>query len=116
MAGTEPPSLVVFVLDQVSGRPACGAQLVLLRRDDEDVFTSVHLGTTGDDGCFVVSAEMARAPGRYRVEIQSGLHFSNLDTRPTFPGICIDFGWDGAEKLVLPVLMTPHGYTAYRGS
>ena len=109
--------LVLFVLDMETGRPArdIGASLFCLFGDHHEL---IHEGLTGPDGCLRTSVPaMDKKRGRpHRIIIQAAAHFGLRNKKPTFPEICIDFLWDRKEKLVLPVLITAHSYTVYRGS
>ena len=108
--------LVIFVLDTETGRPAeklatrvscllqSGAQTAFVRR------------LTAADGCarLEVGHDAGDAITGCRVELDTGAWFQSEEP-PTFPVTCVEFSWDGHGEMVLPVLVSKHGYTTYRG-
>ena len=109
--------LVIFVMDTERGKPAA----------DVDVTVSVAQAVgdpgeprsvrTGHDGCATLEISHAGGPAvtGCRVELATGAHFQAVGKSSTFPVTCIEFAWDGQGKMVLPVLVSAHGYTTYRG-
>jgi 5-hydroxyisourate hydrolase len=94
------------VLDTAKGRPAAGVR-VLLTREGLLVFD----GTTDGDGRARL-AERAE-PGTYRLTFDTGAY--NLDG--FFPEAVIVFRVENAEQHYhVPLLLSPFGYTTYRGS
>ena len=110
------PQLVMFVLDAELGKPVQGMQIQLLHMLDSATFETTTSGVTGADGCLRTRVSAAKLPGQFRAVYQPHEFHSRRPEQPTFPEICVDFGWQGSEDLVLPLLFTVHGYTVYRGS
>lgn len=110
------PQLVLFVLDVVDGRPVQGLNITVFRKQEDGALESILSGVTEADGCLRVNSGVACTPGLFRAEYQSQAHFTDRASEPTFPCICVEFAWDGAGTLVVPLLMSAHGYTVYRGS
>lgn len=105
------------VLDVAAGRPAPGVVVALARRNGE-VWAECGGGQTDADGrCRELLAADGVEQGLYRLTFQTGPYFA-CDQRPTlYPEVTITFevGGDG-ESYHIPLLLSPFGYTTYRGS
>ncbi len=101
--------ITTHVLDTSVGRPAAGVTVRLLR-DTAEVAT----GTTDDDGRWVAPPGAATAPGDYRLVFATGDYFSGASFHPQ---VVVDFTvTDPAQHHHVPLLLSPFGYTTYRGS
>ena len=98
--------ITTHVLDTAKGRPATGMRAVLLR-DDHLVFD----GVTDDDGRARLTEHAL--PGTYRLTFHTG----EYNPAGFFPEATIVFRIDqeGAHYHV-PLLLSPFGYSTYRGS
>ena len=95
--------VTTHVLDTAAGRPAAGIPVRLLR--DGDVLAT---GETDADGRVTELGPDELAPGDYRLE---------FDVRtPFLPRVVIDFTIADASHYHVPVLLSPFGFTTYRGS
>jgi len=107
-------SLSTHVLDTTHGTPAAGVALVL--RADKTVLFTAETGTDGRWRC-----PIDLAPGRYRLEFAVAAYFAakgvSLAQPPFFDSIGIDFALaqEGGHYHV-PLLVSPYGYSTYRGS
>jgi len=107
-------SLSTHVLDTTHGCPATGVALRLITEDG----TLLHVDTTNADGrC---PALPSVAPGRYRLEFAVADYFRGrgitLPDPPFLDVIAIDFGIAGSGHYHVPLLVSPYGYSTYRGS
>ncbi|HYC88230.1 MAG TPA: hydroxyisourate hydrolase [Thermoanaerobaculia bacterium] len=94
------------VLDTAKGRPAAGVRLLLLR-DEQLVFDGI---TDGDGRARL--AERAE-PGTYRLTFDTGAY----NPGGFFPEATIVFRIENAEQHYhVPLLLSPFGYSTYRGS
>ncbi|MFC5942881.1 hydroxyisourate hydrolase [Micromonospora harpali] len=112
-AGATAP-LSTHVLDTVVGAPAPGIG-VRLDRLDGTRWRQVAAGLTDADGRLRdwVPAAQWRV-GRYRLVFGLDGH---LGPDPFFPEVVLTFAvGDPAAHLHLPLLLSPFGYTTYRGS
>lgn len=89
------------VLDTVSGRPASGVPVTL-----EGEGLTRH-AATDDDGR--VASFGIVAAGAYRLVFETRAHSA------FFPRVSVDFTV-GDERLHVPLLLSPFGYSTYRGS
>ena len=98
--------ITTHVLDTAKGRPAVGVRVVLVR-DDHVLFD----GVTDDDGRARL-AEHAES-GTYRLTFDTG----SYNPGAFFPEVTIVFTIDGREHHYhVPLLLSPFGYSTYRGS
>jgi 5-hydroxyisourate hydrolase len=109
-------SLSTHVLDTTHGRPAAGVAVRLLR-DGAVLFS----GETDADGRCPALRSLALAGGCYRLEFLVAAYFAasgvTLDDPPFLDRVGVDFGMraDGGHYHV-PLLISPYGYSTYRGS
>ncbi len=102
-------SLSTHVLDTARGEPAVGVP-VSLQRLAGDRWVPVADGTTDDDGRLRDWVPMSdwRA-GRYRMVFETGGAF--------FPEVVVDFEvLEPNRHYHVPLLLSPFGYTTYRGT
>jgi len=98
--------ITTHVLDTARGKPAANLRITL-RRGDEVLYD----GTTDPDGRarLLPSAE----PGTYALTFETGAY--NPDG--FFPSVTIAFRITNAEQHYhVPLLLSPFGYSTYRGS
>jgi 5-hydroxyisourate hydrolase len=88
-----------------------------LERDDGG-WCSVGAGTTDDDGRLrTLTPPGPVAPGRYRLRFHTGAYFAAHGQTGFFPVVEIQFMVvDGAQHYHVPLLLSPYGYSTYRGS
>lgn len=95
--------LTTHVLDIAAGTPAVGIPVRLLRGDDV-----LATAETDADGRVSDLGPDTLEPGIYRLEFDVAT--------PFLPRITIDFRVADARHYHVPVLLSPYGYTTYRGS
>ena len=114
--------LTTHVLDTASGRPAAGLRIDLYRRVGEARARLLSV-TTNDDGR--VDAPLMQgddmAAGRYEIVFQAAAYLraggTALPKVPFLDEIVIAFGIDNPEQHYhVPLLLSPYGYSTYRGS
>jgi 5-hydroxyisourate hydrolase len=103
-------SLSTHVLDTGLGRPASGIS-VTLERSLDGGWQHVGDGVTDDEGR-IPNLGRALDSGVYRLVFATG------DAgNPFFPEVHLIVDLDGSEEHYhVPVLLSPYGYTTYRGS
>lgn len=111
-------SVSTHVLDTSLGRPASGVQVVLERIDGADV-VEIGRGATDKDGRqkSLHDGRVLEA-GTYRLRFEVGAYQQRMTPGvPFFPHIEISFEVAaGSEHYHVPVLLSPYGYSTYRGS
>ncbi len=92
------------VLDLGAGRPAAGVPAQLLSDDGQTVAS----GATDEDGRLRFAGELE--PGLYT------LHLQLQDMSRLYASLSLEVRLDEDRHYHLPVLVSPFGVTAYRGS
>jgi 5-hydroxyisourate hydrolase len=93
------------VLDVTSGAPAAGIEVRLESAGAGGA--EISRAQTGTDGRAVLS-ESALPAGVYRLVFDTGGAF--------FPEVSVTFVAAAGERYHIPLLLSPFGYTTYRGS
>ena len=116
--------LSTHVLDTAHGRPAAGLQVTLQRVHDDgraQTVKTVTLNADGrnDGGPLLAAHEMAA--GRWRLLFEVAAYFRAqgvaLPEPPFIDVVPVDFGIaDAAGHYHVPLLVSPYGYSTYRGS
>jgi 5-hydroxyisourate hydrolase len=108
-------TLSTHVLDTARGTPALGINVRLCRFDGEQRI-DVGSGTTNADGRLSTPFE-ALHPGTYALVFEVAPYFERLRVVGFYDEITIRFivNTDG-DHYHVPLLLSPYGYTTYRGS
>ena len=96
-------SLSTHVLDTAAGLPAAGLRITLETRSGEQI----DAGVTNDDGR-IGSLGGELAPGDYLLRFETNGVF--------FPEVVVVFTISDERHHHVPVLLSPYGYSTYRGS
>lgn len=113
--------LTTHVLDTSRGCPAAGIIIELFRVEDETRLLLKTL-TTNEDGrtdAQILPADDF-ANGTYELVFHAGDYFDAVGVAPEVPRfldvIPIRFGMSEAAHYHVPLLLSPFGYSTYRGS
>ena len=104
--------ITTHVLDTAKGKPAAGLEVALEFRDSGG-WTMLGRGTTDRDGrvADLLAPEYPLMTGTYRLTFATG------DWQKGFyPEVCVTFAVTAGEHYHVPLLVSPFGYTTYRGS
>jgi 5-hydroxyisourate hydrolase len=108
--------ITTHVLDTSRGRPASGVPVALERAVDSG-WQPVGRGTTDGDGRVTDLHSSAPEPGRYRLTFDTGAYFGAVGDAGFYPEVSVTFVvGQGAEHYHVPLLISPFGYSTYRGS
>jgi 5-hydroxyisourate hydrolase len=109
--------ITTHVLDTSLGRPG-RAIAVELERVEQGVWHLVGAGVTDNDGRLrTLTPEGPVVPGTYRIRFQTAAYFEAQGTAGFFPVVEIQFTVaDGTQHYHVPLLLSPYGYSTYRGS
>jgi 5-hydroxyisourate hydrolase len=106
------------VLDTALGRPASHLAVRLDRLDAVGSWTPMGAAITDEDGrvnTFPGAAEVF--DGTYRVTFDTGAYFEAAKRPVFFPLVDVVFRVDGARAHYhIPLLLSPFGYSTYRGT
>jgi 5-hydroxyisourate hydrolase len=113
-------SLSTHVLDLANGRPAASVVIRLLRLTGQDAALLVER-TTDADGRARLGEGSDLTAGAYRLAFDIGPYFRDAGSSAVEPGfletVVIDFNMlDPQAHLHVPLLVSPFGYSTYRGS
>lgn len=109
--------ITTHVLDTSSGKPAKGIRIQLLKQEN-DKWQSLAEGVTNDDGRIqdLLDKETKLEKGVYRMDFQTGNYFTNKKLKCFYPHVEIIFNIDSDDHYHIPLLLSPFGYSTYRGS
>lgn len=110
--------ITTHVLDTAAGRPAAGVPIALSVRDG-DTWRPIGRGETDADGrCkTLVPAEHQLAAGDYRIAFDTAAYFRAAGQTGFYPRVEIEFSvTDPGQHYHVPLLLSPYGYSTYRGS
>jgi 5-hydroxyisourate hydrolase len=112
-------SITTHVLDTASGKPGAGIPVILERKTHSAGWQKMADGMTNSDGRIndLVPPNEAFLPGHYRLIFETGPYFLLQNKEVFFPQISIMFvAKDPMQHYHVPLLLSPFGYTTYRGS
>jgi 5-hydroxyisourate hydrolase len=110
--------ITTHVLDTSRGRPAAGVDVVLEREGAPGLWTQIGRGTTDADGRLRSLLEPgALRAGAYRLAFGAGAYFQAQSIDAFWRVVVIEFVVsDPSAHHHVPLLVSPFGYSTYRGS
>jgi 5-hydroxyisourate hydrolase len=118
--GAEGPArspITVHVLDSSRGKPAAGLTIVLEQAEGKE-WRKVATAKTDENGRIekLLPADKPVAAGTYRLTFDSGAYFAESKTKTFYPQIVVIFEIDNPkEHYHVPLILSPFGYSTYRG-
>ena len=114
--------LTTHILDTALGAPACGVSVHLYAREG-DMRRLITQAVTNDDGrCPApLLSDAAMIPGTYELEFGAGAYFKTQGVAqqagPFLDDVIVRFIIADAQgHYHVPLLLSPYGYSTYRGS
>jgi 5-hydroxyisourate hydrolase len=110
-------TLSTHVLDTSLGRPAAGLRVTLEPRSDAGAV--IGTGTTDANGRVsdVLGGGKSLSPGEYSIRFHVADYFVRTGREVFFPEVAVQFVVKaGDEHYHIPLLLSPFGYSTYRGS
>lgn len=110
--------ITTHILDVSIGKPAAGVRVALLRIDNA-IRTVVGSGETDADGRFkeLVPKPVDLRAGIFELTFETGPYFATRGIKPFHPRVSVTFEiTDPKQHHHVPLLISPFGYTTYRGS
>ena len=114
--------LTTHVLDTMHGSPAAGMAVRLYRLDasgNPQLLQSLTLNADGRAPAPLLEGE-AFQPGVYELSFHVGDYFRRLGIVSADPAfltvVPVRFGLSKAQHYHVPLLVSPYGYSTYRGS
>ncbi len=108
-------TISTHVLDTALGKPAAGIRVTLERAIDDAVVGS---GTTDADGRLpdLASSNGPLGEGVYRLRFDVGTYFRTTKRAAFYPEVVILVRLTTDEHYHVPLLLSPFGYSTYRGT
>ena len=107
------------ILDTALGRPAKDVPVKLERQERSGNWRLLSSARTDHDGrcAQLLPEDEALSSGTYRLAFDTASHFAAQKTDALYPVVEITFQVrDGESHFHIPLLLSPNGYTTYRGS
>ena len=110
-------SISTHVLDTARGAPAAGISVTLHVHSDGS-WLEAGRGVTNQDGRVSnLLAENNLRTGRYRLTFETATYLAQFNIPSFFPEIAILFDvQDTNQHYHVPLLLSPFGYSTYRGT
>jgi len=111
-------AITTHVLDTARGRPAAGVAVVL-EEQQEGSWREIGRGVTDDDGRVkaLLAPGTLLTAGVHRLTFATGPYFADQMLATFYPEVKVVFEiTDPAQHHHVPLLLSPFGYSTYRGS
>jgi 5-hydroxyisourate hydrolase len=111
--------ITTHVLDTALGRPAAGVPITLERVPADGEPVVLGRGVTDVDGRLrdLAPSGAALHPGTYRLTFDTGAYFAAQELEAFYPAVSVLFDVrDVVTHYHVPLLLSPYGYSTYRGS
>ncbi|EOR06582.1 hydroxyisourate hydrolase [Acinetobacter tandoii] len=110
--------LSVHVLNLDNGLPSANVKVVLETQQNNQ-WVEINSGTTNEQGRIteLYPKDTALQKGIYKVTFKTGDWFRQQNQRSFFPEVPVVFVIDGSlDHYHIPLLISPYGYSTYRGN
>jgi 5-hydroxyisourate hydrolase len=109
--------ITTHVLDTSTGRPAAGVPVTLERSDEQGAWTPLGSGRTDADGRLRTLLSTPPLAGTYRLTFDTRTYFEAARLPVFYPRVAVTFCAAAPEDHYhVPLLLSPFGYSTYRGS
>lgn len=112
-------TISTHVLDTSRGTPAGDVPLRLEREEAPERWKLVGSGRTDQNGrcAQLLAASENLATGNYRLSFDTKSYFAAQKIEGLYPLVQVQFSVrDGDAHFHIPLLLSPNGYTTYRGN
>lgn len=111
--------ITTHVLDTMMGKPAAGISVRLEIQNSLGEWKQLASGATSSDGRIadLLSEGSALQLGTYRLTFDTAQYFRSSGIKGFYPYVHVVFEvHDAAAHYHVPLLLSPFGYSTYRGS
>lgn len=111
--------ITTHVLDTAAGRPGAGVDVSLETRDVAGTWVPLAAGATDENGRLgdMLPPGETLAEGVHRLVFDTAAYFTARGLTGFFPEVSVVFQViDPAEHYHVPLLLSPYGYSTYRGT
>ncbi|MBS1941248.1 MAG: hydroxyisourate hydrolase [Bacteroidetes bacterium] len=111
-------TISTHILDTARGLPANGVRITLQRSTAGHTWEDLAMGSTNADGRVpdLLPLGTNLVEGMYRIRFDVSTYFSNHGTKGFYPYIEVVFELAEDGHYHVPLLLSPWGYSTYRGS
>jgi len=111
-------AITTHVLDTSRGVPAAGVRVELEQMDAHDQWKPIAQGSTDMEGRLrtLMPAGTAALPGSYRLRFDTKAYFEAQGLATFYPTVTVAFSVASDAHYHVPLLVSPFGYSTYRGS
>lgn len=112
-------AITTHILDTTTGKPGAGIPIVLARKTHSAGWQVIAEGITDISGRVddLLSTREAFLPGHYRLIFEIGPYFLLQSIECFFPQVTVSFVVkDPMQQYHVPLMLSPFGYSTYRGS
>jgi 5-hydroxyisourate hydrolase len=112
-------AITTHILDISTGVPARGVSVMLQKQEENTTWTVIGKGITDDDGRLrdLLAPDADLSEGNYRLIFDTGAYFQKQQIEGFYPQVTVAFiVRNTAQHYHVPLLLSPFGYSTYRGS
>jgi 5-hydroxyisourate hydrolase len=112
-------AITTHILDISSGSPARGVSVWLWQQLENSAWKIIGKGVTDDDGRVrdLLDSDAILQTGNYRLTFDTETYFAEQQIEGFYPHVTVAFTVrDRAQHYHIPLLLSPFGYSTYRGS
>lgn len=111
--------ITTHILDIAAGKPAAGVAVRLERQGNDSQWCALATGATNEDGRVpeLLADDHSLESGVYRITFDTGAYFKSTNTEGFYPEASVVFEIRNTNQHYhIPLLLSPFGYSTYRGS
>ena len=109
--------ITTHILDTMKGQPAASVNVILLRGENDE-WTEITRGSTNKDGRIMelLPINTIVAHGIYMLRFETKDYYDSQQIATFYPYVDIVFDIKTNDHYHIPLLLSPFGYSTYRGS
>ena len=105
------------ILDVSSGKPAANVSVKIEKQNSQSGWDKLGEGVTNSDGRIETLITGPVTQGVYRLEFMTKSYFDQRKIKSFYPSVTVVFEIASVdEHYHVPLLLSPYGYSTYRGS
>ena len=112
-------AITTHILDISTGVPARGVLVALEQETSSEGWKIIGKGQTDNDGRLgdLIAPDEKLVEGNYRLTFETGAYFKEQQTEGFYPQVTVAFiVRNTVQHYHVPLLLSPFGYSTYRGS